>query len=107
MAEGKICYVTYNLPDDDDEEVEHVPAVTQIGAWMKNKSVGNHLHDSFQRENYDERIFQQLLQSERSREDIAFTWFTNVINVYVYGINGLSIGTGIASLYYLNRSAIS
>jgi len=52
------------LPDDDNNEIERVPAVTQVGARMKDETVGDHLHNGFKRENYNEHILQQLLQSQ-------------------------------------------
>jgi len=55
-------------PDDDDNEIERVPAVTQVGAWMKDESVGDHLHDGFQREYDDEHVLQQFLQLQRVSE---------------------------------------
>jgi len=35
------------LPDDDDDEIQRVPAVAQVGARVKEKPVGDDLHDRF------------------------------------------------------------
>ena len=60
-----------DLPDDDDNEIKRVPAVTQVGAGMKDESVGNDLHDRFQREYDDEHVLQQFLQLHRVSESIS------------------------------------
>ena len=52
----------HGLPDDDDDEIQRVPAVAQVGARVKEKTVGDNLHDGFQREDDNEQVFQQLLQ---------------------------------------------
>jgi len=51
-------------PDDDDDEVQDVPAGAQIGARMKDEAVGDHLHEGFQREDHHEHVLQQLLYSQ-------------------------------------------
>ena len=58
---SQLVAVTVVLPDNDDEEVEYVPAVAQVGARVKYKPVRDYLDDRFRREDDYEHVLELLL----------------------------------------------
>lgn len=56
-------YDQIDEPDDDDGEIEQIPAVSQIGASVHHEAVSEDLHHALSREDYQENVFDLLLQS--------------------------------------------
>lgn len=50
------------LPDDDDDEVEQVPAVADVGAGMHHQTVGQDLQEGLDGEDDEEDIFHLFLE---------------------------------------------
>lgn len=41
-------------PYDYNDEVEKIPAVSQVGVWVKKQAIGYHLQECFHREDDEE-----------------------------------------------------
>ena len=52
-------------PYDDDDKVEHVPAVPYVGVLVHDQAIGYDLQEGLNREDDQEGIFYRFLQRER------------------------------------------
>lgn len=50
------------LPDDDDGEIEEIPAVAQVRALMRHEAVRHDLHDALGCEDNEEEVLDFFLQ---------------------------------------------
>lgn len=50
------------LPNNDDDEVQQVPAVADVGAWVHHQTVGQDLQESFYGEDYEEDVLHLFLK---------------------------------------------
>lgn len=51
-------------PQEDDDEVQHVPAAAQVGVLVEQEAVGDDLHGGLDGEDDEEEVFQLLLRGE-------------------------------------------
>ena len=68
-----MCVCTYilshlNSPHYDDDKVQHVPAIPDVGVLVHDQAVSNNLHKCLYRENDQEGIFYCFLYREKGRE---------------------------------------
>lgn len=56
-----------NSPHYDDDKVQHVPAVSDVGVLVHDQAVGNNLQKCFYCENDQEGIFYCFLYREREK----------------------------------------
>lgn len=54
-----------NSPDDDDDKVQHVPAVSHVGVLVHDQAVGDNLQKCLYCENNQEGIFNCFLQGAK------------------------------------------
>lgn len=52
-------------PDHDDDEVEQVPAIANIGAGMEHQPIGYDLEHCLHGENHQEHVFYLFLRAEQ------------------------------------------
>lgn len=69
-----VCVCTYKLshlnsPHYDDDKVQHVPAVPDVGVLVHDQAVSNNLHKCLYRENDQEGIFYCFLHRGKGREN--------------------------------------
>lgn len=53
---------TRSLPDDDDDKIQQVPAVSDVGAGMHNQAVGENLQEGLHCKDDEEDILHLFLQ---------------------------------------------
>lgn len=58
-----------NSPDDDDDKVQHVPAVSHVGVLVHDQAVGNNLQKCLYCENNQEGIFHCFLYRGKEEEE--------------------------------------
>ncbi len=69
------AFSSVSSPDDDDDEVEQIPAVTDVGAGVHHQTVGQDL--------------QEGLHSEDDEEDVLHLFLKHKHNMFLYdGISG-------------------
>lgn len=50
-----------DLPNNDDDKIQHIPAVSHIGVLVHHQSISDDLEEGFNRENDQEGIFYRFL----------------------------------------------
>lgn len=63
------CTLCANSPHYDDDKVQHVPAVSDVGVLVHDQAVGNNLQKCLYRENDQEGIFHCFLYGGEERRD--------------------------------------
>lgn len=56
-------------PDYDDDKVQHVPAVPDVGVLVHDQAVGNNLQKCLYCENNQEGIFYCFLQTDEEEQE--------------------------------------
>lgn len=63
--------ISADSPDDDNDEVEQIPAVPQVGIGVEEQAVGYHLQERLHGEDDEEQILHALLRrSGRHASDL-------------------------------------
>jgi len=52
---------SFNLPDNDDCEIEQVPRIAKVGPAVSNESVSDDFHYALDREDNQENVFDFFL----------------------------------------------
>lgn len=60
-----IC--VYNLPNYNNDEIQHVPTVSHIGVLMHHQTVSNNLQKGLNCENYEEGILDCFLRATTTK----------------------------------------
>lgn len=58
-------------PDDDDDEIQHVPTVSHIRVLVHHQTVSDNLQKGLDRENDEEGILNCFLQTPRKKTNKA------------------------------------
>lgn len=63
------CTLRANSPHYDDDKVQHVPAVSDVGVLVHDQAVGNNLQKCLYSENDQEGIFYCFLYGGKEKRD--------------------------------------
>lgn len=58
----------HRLPDDNNDKVQYIPAITQIRTRMKDKTESHYFKESFETKYSNEVIFRDILQLRKKRK---------------------------------------
>ena len=57
-----LCDWLVSIPDDDDDEIEQVPSVAQVGTLVHEQSVGYDLHETLHCEDDEKHVLYYFLK---------------------------------------------
>lgn len=72
-------------PHDDDDKVQHVPAVADVGVLVHDQTVGNYLQERLYGEDDEEGVLHCLLHVERERATRRAIFITTTLSHQILG----------------------